>query len=284
MSYKTTVTVNYNIPIEVEWVCSKCGNQNNVSQIVQIQGDANSRSPFVNQDKLHSEASNEAFDGVDTWIQEIQKSGATRKYSESRLNCKCAKCDNRECWSSNWTSISQKIGCFTGGLVVIGIIALLGLICGTWECIFFMIPGIVGIITCIILSKCFANKTNKLTQKLDVSSLPIVKYNGNIISCPQKVEIDSLSPFEMSLQIHNEDINKVDALITNYAKCQDMDSLVDSEGVKNEIVKETNDNSINNENVENSFKSVYYCHKCGTQIFDDSLFCHKCGSNIKYRK
>lgn len=217
MARNTISTFTYTIPIDIKWKCSKCGYNNEVSQTISIEGEASTRSPRKKDLDLNNEkAKSIALDEVDKWTDRVYEAGASRNYYNTKLDCKCAHCDYRESWSTEF-QIARRVIYFLIALACIS--CFIGIMClcyGAWLYTLLVMPLLILIFISILLDKINRRNTNELTKMLDEASLPTIYYNEKIISCPKPV-INSekyASSYDLTRDIHNKNTDEIQSKLS----------------------------------------------------------------------
>ena len=186
MGRTTTATVDYNVPIEIEWVCSQCQHQVKVKHIANIRGEASTRSPGTKAlNNINEQAHENADDLLKYWLDNLKNAGTSREYFGTKLDCECPNCHNREFWAQKNTKTREVLIAILPFTIIVGLIGFFGWVSSALIKAFCcLLPLLIIIVVLKILDKNEKKTNNTLTQTLDEKSLPIVYYKDAIISCP----------------------------------------------------------------------------------------------------
>ncbi len=189
----------------------------------------------------------------------------------------------------------EKLGFFVYSAIPIGLLFFLFgaylVFFGDSESFFIMITGLIVLIVVGLLILSNNNTKKKRAQHYNKilseshKRLSDYKYQENlIISSNNDKEIIGLLHNYNSQ--HNFDFSFSSIIYPKSSQANSVDeSAINENGDKeadNQVIINDRDNIILKDEVENCVnEEKYFCRKCGTELFSDSIFCHRCGEKVK---
>lgn len=240
---RSTTTTTISVPIEVGYVCSKCGTTNLQKCFITEWADSTRLGTFHTQstyNKMAEESHEIAKFRFGRKIDKIIEEAKHNKFRKAKLKCRCANCNHREPWSMmSFTSFEAFIAWIGVMLVPISGIAFLDGDIPLGLSILLCSPA--TFIGWSLLKKFFYFLSEIRISRLQKKSLPtlFLTYNDKMV-------------------ILNPDLE-------NEKKLEEKNN---SEMFAESDVKGISDNT-------------FFCRKCGSKILNDSIFCDKCGSKVK---
>lgn len=240
----TTTTTTISVPLEVGYVCSKCGTANLQTSIVKEWADS-FRHGTIHTKSTYEKMSEESREGAEyrigRRIDKIVDEAEINRFRKAELKCKCEKCKHTEPWAKmRFTRFEGIIAWFMVMLVPIAGFAFLGGEIATGILLLLCSAAIA--ICWSMFKKIVYNILEKEIETLPKKSLPtmFLQVGDKMIILNQKLE--------------NE---------------KKMEEETEKKIIPNE------------EHTATISQDTIFCRKCGSKILNDSVFCAKCGTKVE---